>query len=206
MRRFHPRQSPDVRKGRVQKKNGHLPHQQDYYLWQQREVMIDRQRPGDGYRHLLTVADLRRFLALLPNWPEISVGLNAVVLARGGGRYDGWHRRGIVAVCAWERTLWTENDPDYVEQHKALLERLGVPMEPVHDTENGKPWIRCQWTEEAARAFQLLHILLHELGHHHDRITTRRGQRADRGEFYAENYAWQYEGVIWERYWQEFEG
>ena len=45
------------------------------------------------------------------------------------------------------------------------------------------------WTEGQARAFQLLHVFLHELGHHHDLITTRRQLRGGRGEAYAERYA-----------------
>jgi len=45
------------------------------------------------------------------------------------------------------------------------------------------------WTEGQARAFQLVHVLLHELGHHHDRMTTRSQQNAARGERLAEEYA-----------------
>lgn len=54
------------------------------------------------------------------------------------------------------------------------------------------------------RAYQLLHVLLHELGHHHDRMTTKRKQQASRGEAYAERYANHYASTTWERYWEEF--
>ena len=62
----------------------------------------------------------------------------------------------------------------------------------------------CEFTESQARAYQLLHILLHELGHHHDRITTKSQVRASRGEPYAEAYALQHEALIWERYLDTF--
>ena len=46
-----------------------------------------------------------------------------------------------------------------------------------------------RWTENQARAFQLLHVLPHELGHHHDRMTNRSKLRIARGEPFAEDYA-----------------
>ena len=61
-----------------------------------------------------------------------------------------------------------------------------------------------KWTESIARAWQLVHILLHELGHHHDRMTTRSRCRASRGEVYAERYALDYADRIWDRYINEF--
>jgi hypothetical protein len=197
------RQTPDVQRGRVQKKNNHAPHLNDYYRLTQREVLLIRERPGEGYRHLLTVEDLRVFLGLLPNWAEISVGLDAVVLTAGEWEVNGWHRPGIVAICAWERELWVETTEEHVAEHKDILDRLGVPRERVQDKQ-GKDWVLCKWTVETARAYQLMHILLHELGHHVDRMTTRRRVRAGRGEPFAENYALQWEAAIWDRFCRQF--
>jgi len=45
-----------------------------------------------------------------------------------------------------------------------------------------------------------MHVLLHELGHHHDRMTTRSQVDAGRGELYAELYANKYMDRIWEDY------
>lgn len=45
------------------------------------------------------------------------------------------------------------------------------------------------WTEDQARAFQLLNVFLHELRHHHDLMTTRSGRETARGESYAEQFA-----------------
>jgi len=52
----------------------------------------------------------------------------------------------------------------------------------------------------SAKAFQLIHIFIHELGHHHDRMTTRSKRAVARGEEYAENYARRFEDVIIEEY------
>ncbi len=79
-----------------------------------------------------------------------------------------------------------------------MLDRLGVRS---HEIKNG---VMCEFTELQARAYQLLHILLHELGHHHDRMTTKSKVRASRGEPYAENYALVHEARIWEQYQKTF--
>ena len=50
-----------------------------------------------------------------------------------------------------------------------------------------------------------MHILLHELGHHHDRITTRSKVRASRGDSYAEQYALRYADRIWDEYFRVFD-
>ena len=77
---------------------------------------------------------------------------------------------------------------------------------PVDELElEGERIVRVRWSEPSARAYQLLHILLHELGHHHDRMTTRsRPDRPPRGEPYAEAYAHRHEALIWERYLERF--
>ena len=59
------------------------------------------------------------------------------------------------------------------------------------------------FTEGTARAYLLLHIFLHELGHHHDRMTTRT-RRGSRGEPYAEAYAHAHAETVWTRYMDAF--
>jgi hypothetical protein len=175
-----------VRDGRVLKHND-WTLTGDYTQWLGVELVIDRRRPGEGYRHVLAKADVERFVQLLPGWPELARGLGAIVLAPGSTRVWGWHRPGVVAVCAWPRGLWTPawllDHPDYGPRDRALAERLGA--ERVHH--NGQDMIA--WTPGTAGAFQLLSTLLHELGHHHDRMTTRSRREAARGERYAEAYA-----------------
>jgi hypothetical protein len=183
-----------VRDGRVQKKNNWRPDLGDYRVWQQDEIQLDRRPAGKGFRHLLTIGQLRDFVELLPDWQEVAVGLDAIVLDEGQDCM-GWHDDGVVAVCAWEQELWWEDgDRAFEEEHRDVLNLLGVEREVVDQK------LQVRWTEHQARAFQLLHILPHELGHHHDRITTRRQRRAGRGEPYAEAYSLKALDAVWPAY------
>lgn len=184
--------TPKVVAGRVQKKNSHAVTF-NYWDHDPGYPVIDRQRPGEGHRHLLTKADIQKFIDILPDWDELSKGLQAIVLAEDEGIY-GFHSEGVIGICAWDKDLWQEYDEKFFEEHAAVLERLGVETEILP---NGD--IECRFTENQARAFQLLHILLHELGHHHDRMSTR-SKRASRGEPYAEAYALEHMDNIWAAY------
>jgi hypothetical protein len=199
MFRGNRKTTPHVVRGRIQKKNNWDLSPSYYAAPQSRTVAVDRKRPGNGYRHVLNKGDIYRFIEILPDWDSLAVGLNAIVLAPGRYDADGYHIPGAVHVCAWESERWRETDRVYYESHRAIFERIGVECE---ETDDG--WYLCKWHEEAARAYQLLHILLHELGHHHDRMTTRTQKRSSRGEKFAENYALKYEAAIWDRYFRVF--
>ena len=199
MRRLNRKSTPQVVGGRVQTKNNR-EWTANYYTTAPASLVIDRQRPGKGYRHLLLQRDIEAFIRLLPDWPELSRGLNAIVLAPGEYSVGGWHSPGVVHVCAWEAELWVDYATSHYDDHKDVFDRLGVQSHPI---ENG---VMCEFTEAQAQAYQLLHILLHELGHHHDRMTTQSQVRAARGEPYAEKYALAYEARIWEQYQEEFGG
>lgn len=201
MRNQIRKSAPEVVGGKVRKKNN-WALTPNYYSHRQSELVIDRKRPGQGYRHLLTRRDVRNFIAILPDWEELSKGLDAIVLAAGDAGTDGYHVPGVVYVCAWEEDLWRDfpSDTDFFRDHEPIFQRLGVPIEY---SDGGHAL--CQFNEFTARAYQLLHILLHELGHHHDRITTKSQRRASRGESYAEAYALAYEARIWDEYLRRFE-
>ncbi|UCE60992.1 MAG: hypothetical protein JSU63_04420 [Phycisphaerales bacterium] len=194
MRRFSDKRktTPKVRDGTVQRKNRHAPTP-DYYNTPQEIPVLDRERPGKDHRHLIRKKHLIDFISILPDWDELSVGLDAIVLAHEEG-INGWHRPGIVAVCAWPRKIWEVWGPEFYFEHREILKRLGVPCEK----QPGE--YLCKFTEATARAYQLLHVLLHELGHHHDRMTTRSKEDSSRGEGYAEQYANRYSSVVFNRY------
>jgi hypothetical protein len=199
MRSGNRRTATKVRDGRVQKKNNWASDHGDYHAVSQAEIRIDRRDPGHGSRHLITVAQLRAFLDLLPDWEDLTVGLEAIVLDTAWGSTMGWCSPGVVAVCAWEADLWwRDGDPGWIVDHREVLDILGV----AYDTGRSSA---IRWTEAQARAFQLLHILPHELGHHRDRITSRGQRDADRGEPYAETYALQVMGTVWPDYARHFE-
>ncbi len=197
MKRNNRKTAPKVADGKVQRKNRSV-ETPNYFNTPQDIPVIDRRKPGHGYRHLLTKRQLIKFIGILPDWAELSKGLDAVVLAPGTFNSDGWYDRGVVAICAWERELWREINPASYADHRDLLTRLGVPCEKT-----GGAWL-CKFNEGTARAYQLLHVFPHELGHHHDRMTTKSKRDAGRAEGYAEQYALQYEKTIWSRYLEVF--
>src|SRR4051812_21131143 len=158
--------------------------------------------PPEGSRHLITIAELRRFIALLPDWDEVAIGLDAIVLDSATD-CAGWCGPGVVAICAWDHDLWDWWPAAMVQEHRYILDLLEVERVPIEESIEHREFIEefvdlgvrakgrrfgdveLRWTEPQARAYQLLHILPHELGHHHDRITTRARRNVGRGEPYA---------------------
>jgi hypothetical protein len=211
------RTAPRVRDGRVEKKNNWRPSRGNYRALRQDEIVLDRRKPADGHRHLVTTTRLRTFLSMLPDWDEVAIGLRAIVLDSDTDSY-GWYRAGVVAICNWERELWTVEPPSFLEQCGQMLDLLDVETVPLENSffvaeanelleEYGKPpigrdspWREIRWTERQARAFQLLYVLPHELGHHHDRMTTQSRRRVARGEPYAEAYARRTLDRLWPSY------
>jgi len=159
------------------------------------DIFVEQRKPGKGYKHVVSRRQVTTFLNLLPDWGEISRGLRGVILDEGGQDCDGWHDSGTVALCAWKEDLWITVTEPYRTEHAEVLAMLGVESERVEDDQH-----LLKYTPRQATAFALVHVLLHEFGHHHDRMTTRSRSRASRGEGYAERYAIEYAPTIWERY------
>ncbi|MGI8922974.1 MAG: hypothetical protein ACR2HJ_02865 [Fimbriimonadales bacterium] len=189
--------TPGVKAGRVRKKN-RAELSNDYYVHTQPLPVVDRKRPGPGFKHLLTKQHIYDFIEILPDWDELSQGLDAVVLAAGRHDRYGWHVPGVVHVCAWEVGIWERVTIRSFEDDREIMERLHVPIESNDDE------VILKFTESTARAFLLLDVFLHELGHHHDRITTRSKREAARGEPYAIAYAAEYGARIWRDYVRRF--
>jgi hypothetical protein len=82
--------------------------------------------------------------------------------------------------------------------------------DPSMQTAAGAEWPKSTpsstlpFTEATARAYPLLHVFLHELGHHHDRMTTRPPKHSARGERFADDYAMPYPDRVWQRYLDTF--
>jgi hypothetical protein len=94
--------SPKIIGGKPQRKNN-WDRTPTYYDTAQPAPVIARKRPGAGYRHLLKQNDILEFVSILPDWKELSKGLNAIVLAPGHQHIYGYHRRGVVHICAWDK-------------------------------------------------------------------------------------------------------
>lgn len=193
----HRKTAPKVKNGKVQKKNRQLATP-NYWNTRQKEMQLDVQKPGKGYKHFLKKRDILNFIKLLPNWEELSIELDAIILAEGGDA-DGWYTNGVIAICAWTKHKTIVLPRYYFEDHRALFDRLRLEYEIKAGA------VICHFTEDQIIAYQLLHILLHELGHHHDRLSTKKKvDNAPRGEDYAERYAFKYEAIIWDRFFERF--
>jgi hypothetical protein len=167
-------------------------------LWvtQQSLPVIYKEAPGKGFRHYLTKKDIVQFINLLPDWNRISKGLTKIVLAKGVVGSDGWYTGTVLAINAWERDALRWVPPEYYLEHKSIFENLDVEC-----YKQGKEYL-CKFDQYSIKAFQLLHVFLHELGHHHDKITTRRQKESSRGEAYAEEYAREIDDIVWDRYFE----
>jgi hypothetical protein len=177
---FNRRTATKVVDGRTRGKNRHVPTTHRGYV-------IDRQSPGEGYRHVVTKRGLQGFLDLIPDWPMLSNRLERIVLAAGSeddGYHEFYHREetGAIFLHAWDENLWSPLSSTYVDAHRSLLQRLGVSCDLGGDLSV------CRFTERQAKAFQLLHVFMHELGHHWD-LTHQRRRHSKRGEDYAERFA-----------------
>lgn len=190
--------APKVRNGKVQYKNRHEPTPR--YRGLNKTPIIDRERAGYGYQHLISKKQLFQFIEIIPNWNELSKGLEVILLAAGNSEAMGWYNHGFIALSAWDSTIQREWDQDFVEEHIEILNRLGVELEEGSEDDT----LLCLFDRVSARGFQLMHVFLHELGHHHDRMTTRSRRECSRGEDYAEDYANEYAERLWDQYFDVF--
>jgi len=199
MRHQKIKTTPRVKNGSVHKKNNHnlTPN---YWNTTQSNVIVDVEKPGKGYKHFLKKKDIIQFIEIIPNWAELSEGLDAIVLINGRWSADGYYSySGVIEISAWEKEQDIFLNDKYYLDHQSIFDRLGVI---ATKKENG---YFCEFNPEQIKAYQLLHILLHELGHHHDRMNTKSKRVCARGEDYAENYAFEYEKKMWMDYQNTFQ-
>ena len=196
---FSRKVAPAVKQGKVQKKHNHTLTETYYHPLPTSAgpLIIERHNPGKGFRHVVSKDELARFISIIPEWRMLSTGLHAIILAPGDEDASGYYYRGVIHLCAWDEDLWCEYSSEFFNEHKDILARLGVPFREEPER------VTCFFSEETAKAYHLLHIFLHELGHHRDRMTSKRAI-SSRGEDFAERYARQYELVIWQRYKEHF--
>ncbi|WP_158261135.1 MULTISPECIES: hypothetical protein [Pirellulaceae] len=171
-----------------------------------RGPLVRREQPGRGHKHYICKSDVLKFIDLLPQWEELSVGLNEIILAEAREFTQGWYRPGKVAICAWEKELLHEQYGCDFLDHEAVYRRLGIPFdhrESIKYPNSDAYYVH--YDNQSLRAYLLLHIFLHELGHHHDLITTKHQDDCARGESYAEDYAIKYETLIFDRYCEAFD-
>jgi hypothetical protein len=177
---FNRRTATKVKDGRVQRKNRQRPTGHEGYV-------LDRESPGRGFRHVVTKRDVQAFIDIVPGWHRYAERLERIVLAsqnEDDGHYVFYHREetGAIYLHAWPEDLWGEIAIPYFDAHQEIFARLGVSYDRLKDV------VMCRFTEAQARAFMLLHVFMHELGHHHDR-SHQKHLGSTKGEDYAERFA-----------------
>jgi hypothetical protein len=133
------------------------------------------------------------------------VGIEAIVLTAGGadhhGRYRTYSREktGAIEIPAWEEDLWRWHTRPFFEHHRSFFERIELAFDDADDDE-----VECRYTKAQAKAYLLLHVFLHELGHHVDRMQSKQQTAGRRGEELAERYANELLEVLWPSYLRMF--
>jgi hypothetical protein len=156
---------------------------------QRRAYRIVVQSPGEGYHHVVTPAEIRARLALLPE--AMLTTLEVVQLSRVTRKKQSYPCYGI----QWGRAIYLypmENDltehylgpPTPAELNEARM--YGGQWEQTSPAE----W-RLRWTEEAIKNFYLNNVLIHELGHLLDLRNTNSRDRERYAEWFAIRYGYQ---------------
>ncbi len=195
-RLFNRKTNPKVKGGKVQKKNDHRKTP-----W--RGFVVDRVSPAKGYRHLVTKREIFDFIELLPDWRELIHGIERIRLTSGSESTDATYTHfnregtGLIELFAWQKDLVQEIPHQHFDAHRSIFERIELKFE------RKKEDVVCWFDEAKAKAFILVHIFTHELGHHHDRMNAKR-HTLSRGEDYAETFANRLEDGVWPKYVAKF--
>ncbi len=194
---YNRKTSPKVIGGQVLRKNNHRPTAREGYV-------VDRIRASKGFKHVLTKKDVHDFTDLIPEWDIASLGIESIVLDSGDGYADGYYKHynredtGIIWLSAWPKELWLECNREYFDDHKWHFDKLGVTYQ---DNEED---VICYFTNSTAKAFMLMHVFLHELGHHVDKLRSKNQNIMRGGEEFAENFANEKFDDIWPKYISKF--
>lgn len=150
------------------------------------------QEPGEGYRHILTPADIRARLAQAPQ--NFLSQLEIVQLSKMTRKKASFPCYGM----QWGNTLYL------YPLEESLVEHFDSPPRPnlVNETQMyGGEWTETSpgnwtltWSETAARDFYLNNILMHELGHLVDDRNTGYMDRERYAEWFAVEYGYRYTG------------
>jgi len=202
---YNRKTSPKVIGGHVQRKNNHVKTAQQGWI-------VDRRSPNRNYQHVVSKRDIHDFIEIIPDWEKISKGIKSIILDSGDYDYDGcythnYHENtGVIWLSAWRKNLWVELNEFYYKEHSWLIKILGVVNERKTELVDEREeifWI-CYFTESQAKAFMLMHIFLHELGHHVDKLRSKNKRRVLSGEPFAEKYSIRRFHEIWPIYVNKF--
>jgi hypothetical protein len=192
--RYNRKSTPRVKDGRVQKKNNHQ-------LTVRRGFVIHRVSPRKGFRHLVTKQEMLDFIELIPDHDRHLRGIREIRLSEGDDRADGYYQgfrhepSGVIEIAAWRKDLFIDIRSKYFDAHRSIFDRIGLRFERHQDG------VTCWFDEPKAKAFILVHVFIHELGHHLDFVARR---DLSSGEPFAEEFANRLEDAVWPAYVKKF--
>jgi hypothetical protein len=146
------------------------------------KYQVISQRPGDGFRHVLTEKEVRDRLSQLPDTSLLP--LEVVQLSRMTKKKQSCPCYGM----QWGSTLYL------YPIEESLIEYFSHPPQPAQYNEGrqyGGKWVqdgsewRLIWTEATIKDFYLNNILIHELGHLLDDRNTSYTDRERYAEWFA---------------------
>lgn len=145
------------------------------------------QGPGRGFRHPVTVDEVRDRLKDLP--AQFTRGLEAV-------QFSTMTRKRLFFPCygmQWGSAVYL------YPMEESLVETFSRPPTPQQRIEarmyggrwiqDGKRW-RLEWTEETIRDFYLNNVLIHEIGHLNDHRNTATNDRERFANWFAIEYGY----------------
>ena len=149
----------------------------------------------------MTKREILEFLELIPDWRTVLDGIERIRLHGGSDKWDGLYRHfekeetGCIWLSAWQCNLTLEITKSYFNEHRSIFDRIELKFERKKDV------VICWFDEGKAKAFTLVHVLLHELGHH---VDSRQRSFCASGEPYAEGFAKRLEDEVWSKYIKKF--
>lgn len=174
-----------VRVARAPLRGPFLPPE-DWYEPEKRtgdDYLVIVKPAGVGYRHVLSMQDVRDRLAMLPEW--MVAPLSVVQMSQ-------MTRKRRIAPCygmQWGATIYLypieENLIEKFTEPPKPAQQIEAKMYGAHWEQSGPRDWRLIWTESAIRDFYLNNVLIHELGH----ILDSRNSRSLDRERYAEWFA-----------------
>ena len=179
--------TPKVKDGRVQKKN--RTDESEYLaLVDGRSFTVIKHRAKPGYRHVLQLPEVYRFVELIPNWTAVSKGLSALALDAYGSdeqtetHYESGYR--AIWMRPFPESMQTSWSRSFYERHEEFASRLGA--EALAD--DGAA-VTLSWTVAQAKAWQLLHLFLYDLSVHDQFMRSGHKPRTEHRNATAEEYA-----------------
>src|SRR5262249_14630411 len=107
-------------------------------------------------------------------------------------------------ICAECGPQWYPFSRDTLEEEYNNLTYYDVKENRSKETMPRAFGYLAEFNPATVQAFLLIHVLVHELGHHDDCMTSPQQRSTTRGESYAEEYALRHESAIWSRYCRVF--